>query len=64
MDILTLGNELLNQKAAPVENLKNDTIYWNEIAQKMLAAIKRDKGVGLAGPQIGLMQRIFVVCYL
>ena len=61
MDILTLGNDLLRSKAAPVENLKNDALKWSETAQKMLDAISRERGIGLAGPQIGLMQRIFVV---
>jgi peptide deformylase len=61
MDILTLGNELLRQKAAPIENLKKDSSRWNEITQQMFDALKKGKGVGLAGPQIGLMQRIFVV---
>ena len=61
MDILTLGNALLCQKAAPVENLKEDLPRWSQTAQKMLDAINHKKGVGLAGPQVGLMQRIFVV---
>jgi peptide deformylase len=61
MEILTLGNELLRQKAAPIENLKSDSSRWNEIVQQMYDALKKGKGIGLAGPQIGLMQRIFVV---
>ena len=61
MDILTLGNELLNQKASPVKDLKNESGRWNEIIQQMLDEIKSGKGVGLAGPQIGLLKRIFVV---
>ena len=61
MDILTLGNDLLYQKAAPVKNLKDESDRWNEIVQQMLEATKSGKGVGLAGPQIGLLQRIFVV---
>ena len=61
MDILTLGSDVLHQKAAPVENIKKDSRKWHEIAAMMLEAVKAGKGVGLAGPQIGLMQRIFVV---
>jgi peptide deformylase len=60
MEILTLGNELLREKAAPVANIKNGTLNWKEIVQEMLDALKAGKGVGLAGPQIGLLQRIFV----
>ena len=61
MDILTLGNDLLRQKAAPIANIKKESKLWTETVQKMLDAIKKGKGVGLAGPQIGLLQRIFVV---
>ena len=61
MDILTLGNDILRQKATPVKNLKDNLLQWKETAQKMFEVLKREKGVGLAGPQVGLMQRIFVV---
>ena len=58
MQILTLGNELLRQKAVKIEKIDGETATT---AGKMLEIIKRDKGVGLAGPQIGIMRRIFVV---
>jgi len=61
MDILTLGHDLLREKAAPVANIKKDGPHWEKVAQGMLEALKKGKGVGLAGPQIGLMQQIFVV---
>ena len=60
MDILTLGNDLLRQKAEPVKDLKAEPQQWNETAQQMIDTMKKGKGIGLAGPQIGLMQRIFV----
>jgi len=60
MDILVFGNDLLRQKAAPVENIKSRLSEWKEIAEKMFDALKVQKGVGLAGPQVGLMQRVFV----
>ena len=58
MKVITLGDELLRQKAKKIEKIDEDTV---NIAHKMLEIIKRDKGVGLAGPQIGYMKRIFVV---
>ncbi|MDR0495022.1 MAG: peptide deformylase [Treponema sp.] len=61
MEILTLGNDLLHQKAAPVANIKNGPHNWKQIAQEMLDSLKKGKGVGLAGPQIGLMYQVFVV---
>ncbi|MCL2044218.1 MAG: peptide deformylase [Treponema sp.] len=61
MDILTLGNDLLHEKATPVDNIKKDSARWIKISQEMFNAVAQGNGVGLAGPQIGLMQRIFVV---
>ena len=61
MEILTVGHDLLRQKAAPVANIKGGARKWEEIVRGMLEALKKGKGVGLAGPQIGLMQQIFVV---
>ncbi len=58
MQILTLGNELLRQKAKKVDKIDNEI---KEAAKQMFEIIKKDKGVGIAGPQIGLMKRIFVV---
>jgi len=58
MRILTFGNELLKQKAEKIE--KVDEQIKNLISQ-MQEILIRDKGVGLAGPQIGIMKRIFVV---
>ena len=57
MQIITLGNDLLRQKAEKIGKIGADTA---EIAKQMLEILKRDKGVGLAGPQIGFMKRIFV----
>ena len=57
MQIITIGSELLRQKAEKIGKIGADTA---DIAKQMLEILKRDKGVGLAGPQIGLMKRIFV----
>jgi peptide deformylase len=58
MDILTLGNDLLRQKAEQVKNIDDEI---RAIAGQMIDALHAGKGVGLAGPQIGFMRRIFVV---
>jgi peptide deformylase len=58
MEILILGNELLRQKAAPAKKIDG---AYERLAGEMLDALHRGKGVGLAGPQVGLMERIFVV---
>ncbi|MDR3172682.1 MAG: peptide deformylase [Treponema sp.] len=58
MTILTLGNELLRGKAEPVNKIDDEI---RETAEKMIDALHDGKGVGLAGPQVGLMKRIFVI---
>ncbi|MDR0457205.1 MAG: peptide deformylase [Treponema sp.] len=60
MEIFILGSDLLHQKAVPVENIKDGSHKWKEVVQGMFDVLEKGKGVGLAGPQIGLMQQIFV----
>jgi peptide deformylase len=57
MQIITLGDELLRQKAEKIHKIDEETA---ELARKMLDILKIKKGVGVAGPQIGIMKRIFV----
>jgi peptide deformylase len=57
MQIITLGNDLLRQKAVKIEKINKET---EKLAKEMLEIITEDNGVGLAGPQIGIMKRIFV----
>jgi peptide deformylase len=58
MQILTLGNELLRQKAEPVKRIGPE---YRKIAQELIKTLHDGDGIGLAGPQVGLMERIFVV---
>jgi peptide deformylase len=58
MTILTLENTLLRQKTEPVKNIDDEI---RTVAGEMLNALHVGKGVGLAGPQVGFMKRIFVV---
>jgi peptide deformylase len=58
MDILILGNDLLRQRAEPIQTIDDEV---RTIAGEMIAALHAGKGVGLAGPQVGFMKRIFVV---
>jgi len=57
MRVLTYGNELLKQKAEKIVKFDEQT---KEIIKQMQEILEKDKGVGLAGPQIGYMKRIFV----
>jgi peptide deformylase len=58
MEVITLGNELLRQKAAPVKHISEEYLM---IAEDLINTLHREKGVGLAGPQVGRMERIFAI---
>jgi peptide deformylase len=58
MKIITIGNELLRCKAEPIANISGEIAH---IAGEMIKALIDGKGVGLAGPQVSFMKRIFVV---
>ncbi|MDR0402235.1 MAG: peptide deformylase [Treponema sp.] len=47
----------LRQKAGPVKNIDDEL---RKTAMEMIESMRRERGVGLAGPQIGLLKRIFV----
>jgi len=53
-----LGHEVLRQKALPVQDI-NDEIA--ALVKEMRETMYAGRGIGLAGPQVGLLQRIFVV---
>jgi peptide deformylase len=58
MEIITFGNELLKQKAVKIEEFDTEIV---DLSNKMHDILTENKGIGLAGPQIGVMKRIFVV---
>ncbi len=56
--IVTRGDEVLTKVCRPVENFdKKLHSLLDDMAQTMYKA----NGVGLAGPQVGMLRRIFVV---
>jgi len=58
MQILTLGNELLRQKAQPVKEIGSEYL---KIGEDLINMLHDGKGIGLAAPQVGRMERIFAV---
>lgn len=56
-NVIYLGDERLRQKA---KKIKQFTPGLKQLAQDMLETMRHYEGFGLAGPQIGIMQRIFV----
>ena len=57
MQILTMGNDLLKQKAVRIDKIDSKI---RELAGQMLEALAAEKGIGLAAVQLGIMKRIFV----
>ena len=58
LDIVKLGDELLRQKSQPVPEVTDEIrALCNDMFETMIAA----DGVGLAGPQVGKLLRLFVV---
>lgn len=51
------GDPVLRQKARPVESV---TELHQRLAADMLDTMRAAPGVGLAGPQVGVVERIFV----
>lgn len=58
MEILTLGNETLRQKATPIADIDAAAAA---LARDMIDTMRAGRGIGLAGPQVGVKSRIFVV---
>ena len=62
MDIYTIGLEdqlrLLRRKAQPIEKIDDSVV---KLAENMVTTMIEGNGIGLAGPQVGLLQRIFTV---
>ncbi len=51
-------DDRLQTKVDPVTNISAETV---RITSEMLQTMHEAKGIGLAGPQVGLMERLFVV---
>lgn len=51
-------DDILYEKAEPIADIDARVA---ELAESMIETMHRFQGIGLAGPQVGLLQRIFVV---
>ena len=62
MNIYTIGFEeqlrILRRVASPIKDINDDTI---RLAEDMVEAMIKGNGIGLAGPQVGRLERIFTV---
>ncbi len=57
MEIVTIGNQVLAEKAKPVEKIDADVV---KLVKEMFEAMVAARGLGLAAPQVGKSIRLFV----
>lgn len=57
MNVITLGKEVLREKAKPVENFDAEL---ENIINEMFVLMDEKRGVGLAAPQVGISRRFFI----
>jgi peptide deformylase len=57
--IIQLGNPILRQKAAWVENIDNENIQ--KLIDDLIATVSLANGVGIAAPQVAESHRLFIV---
>ena len=59
MKILTYPNPLLKQKSAPVTDFEPQA---QRLFDDLIETMHAEDGVGLAAPQVGVLQRILIAC--
>ncbi len=57
-DIYTIGAEVLRTPAVPIEKFDEELTTTIE---QMFTTMVRGRGIGLAGPQVGISKRFFIV---
>ena len=57
-EVVQVGNEVLRQKCAPIENFDEELAA---LLEDMKHTVKNADGAGLAAPQIGVAKRVVVV---
>ncbi len=60
-NIIQLGDPRLRIQSKSVDKHRFGSAELLELAEHLISLMKKDKGVGLAAPQIGLNERIFVL---
>ena len=57
-NVVQVGDDVLRQKCFPVENFDESL---HKLLDDMKDTVKKEKGAGLASPQIGVLRRVVVV---
>ncbi len=60
-EVVRLGHPALRMRSERVDPKKITTPQFQELLDRMIQTMRDYRGVGLAAPQIGLVQRIFCV---
>jgi peptide deformylase len=58
LDIITIGDEVLREKAEKIDSFGPEIRI---LADAMIESMRSERGIGLAGPQVGVLKKIFVV---
>lgn len=57
-NVVQVGDEVLRQKCFPVEQFDENLVA---LLEDMKETVKKEKGAGLAAPQVGVLRRVVVV---
>lgn len=57
LEVLLYGNRELRKKSAPVESFGPEL---GTLVSHMISAMRRENGIGLAAPQLGVHQRVLI----
>ncbi|MBA2693497.1 MAG: peptide deformylase [Rubrobacter sp.] len=60
LDVRTFGDPVLKSRAAPVKNF-DDSL--EKLVEEMFETMSEQEGAGLAGNQVGRLQRVFVASF-
>ncbi|MFW6338493.1 MAG: peptide deformylase [Alkalispirochaetaceae bacterium] len=58
IDLVYVPDDVLVTKASPVKEIDEET---KDLAVRMIEAVQHYEGIGLAAPQVNVLQRMFVV---
>lgn len=59
MKILTEENSLLRKKSQEIEDILSDDN--KKLVEGMIKTMRKNKGIGLAAPQVGILKKIIVI---
>ncbi|MDX9801266.1 MAG: peptide deformylase [Spirochaetia bacterium] len=57
LDIITIGNEILTEKAALIADINDDI---KSLVDEMIETLEKNSGIGLAAPQVAVKKRLFI----